>query len=163
MNSGRTKKKGLQGEGLRFALIVSRFNPEVTDGLRQGALVVLKKQRIPSNAIEVVEVPGAFEIPGVAQLMAQSNRFDAIICLGAVIRGETDHYTYICSEVSRGIGQVALEWGLPVIFGVLTTETVQQAIARSSGTTNKGAEAALSAIEMGWLYRKLKEGQLTNG
>jgi 6,7-dimethyl-8-ribityllumazine synthase len=156
-------EEGLQGEGLCFGLVVSRFNPEVTDGLRQGALAVLKKQGVPSYAIAVVEVPGAFEIPGVAQQMAESGEYDAIICLGAVIRGETDHYSYICSEVSRGIGHVALEWSLPVIFGVLTTETLEQAMARSSGATNKGAEAALSAIEMGWLYRKLKEGRLING
>ena len=142
---------------LRFGVIVSRFNSGVTERLLAGALDTLKKAGVPSCNIDVVEVPGAFEIPGVAMVMGQSETFDALICLGAVIKGETMHFEYICAEVTRGIGEVSLLCGLPVIFGVLTTMTTKQAMARSAIKTNKGADAARAAIEMGLLYRKLRE------
>ena len=158
MNRGRRSKKIDGGKRLRFGIIVSRFNPSVTDRLLKGALSVFKKQGIPSDCLEIIEVPGAFEIPGVALLMGRSGRFHAMICLGAVIQGETDHYRYICLEVSRGVGQVALQLGLPVIFGVLTTTSLQQAMGRSGSQCNKGAEAAEAAIEMAVLYQKLRSG-----
>lgn len=158
MNSGRSRVKDQKGaEGLRLCIVVSRFNLRVTDRLLNGSLSVIKKHGIASESVEIVNVPGAFEIPGVALLMGRSGRFDAIICLGAVIRGETDHYQYICAEVSRGIGDVALALGLPVIFGVLTTSSLQQAMARSGTEMNKGAESAEVAIEMGRLYKSLKK------
>ncbi len=142
----------LNGAGLRVGLIVSRFNQAITDALLEGALKVLDQMGTRPEDIEVASVPGAFEIPGVVSHMGQLDRFDALICLGAVIQGETPHFDYICTEVSRGIGQLSIELGIPVIFGVLTTSTVEQAIARSSLQNNKGAEAALAAIEMAHLY-----------
>jgi len=145
-----------RGRGLRFGIIVSRFNARVTERLLKGALDEFKKAGIPLDNIEVVEVPGAFEMPGVAMQMGRLQRFDALICLGAVIKGETAHFEYICAEVSRGIGEVSLACGLPVIFGVLTTTTMKQAMARSSIKTNKGTDTTHAAIEMGLLYRKLK-------
>jgi len=160
VNSGKRPKRvrDQKGDkGLRLCIVVSSFNRRITGRLLKGSLSVIKKQGILSASLEIIEVPGAFEIPGVALLMGQSGRFDAIICLGAVIRGETDHYDYICSEVSRGIGYVALECGLPVIFGVLTTSSLQQAMDRSGSKLNKGAESAETAIEMGLLYKRLKE------
>ena len=141
---------------LRFGVIVSRFNPIITKRLLKGALDALKKAGVPSRNIEVVEVPGAFEIPGVAMQMGRLGSFDALICLGAVIEGETAHFQYICSAVSNGISQVSLLCGKPVIFGVLTTGTTRQAMDRSSPKMNKGADAADAAIKMGLLYRALK-------
>ncbi len=129
----------------------------MTDRLLTGALDTLSRQGVHQRDIKTLDVPGAFEIPGVAMQMGRSGRFDALICLGAVIRGETPHFDYICSEVSRGIGQVALTLGLPVIFGVLTTASLKQAMARSSHKMNKGSEAAESAIEMARLYREIKK------
>ncbi len=152
-------KKLFDGASLHFGVIVSRFNPTVTERLLKGALDALKKAGVPSSNIEVVEVPGAFEIPGVAMIMGESETYDVLICLGAVIKGETAHFEYICAEVTRGIGEVALSYGLPVIFGVLTTMTTKQAMARSSAKTNKGADAAQAAIEMGLLYRELQHGR----
>ncbi len=144
-----------EGAGLHLGLVVSRFNQPITDALLVGALDVLTKKGVRSEDIEIASVPGAFEIPGVVNQMAQLDRFDALICLGAVIQGETPHFEYICSEVSRAIGQLSLELGLPVIFGVLTTSTLEQAIARSSPQNNKGAEAAMAAIEMAHLYNSI--------
>jgi 6,7-dimethyl-8-ribityllumazine synthase len=142
---------------LRFGIIVSRFNSTITERLLKGTRDELKKAKIPSGNIEVFTVPGAFEIPGVAMQMGQSETFDVLICLGAVIKGETMHFEYICAEVTRGIGEVSLLCGLPVIFGVLTTMTTKQAMARSGAKTNKGVDAAQTAIEMGLLYRELKK------
>ncbi len=144
------------GTDLRFALIVSRFNQPITDALLDGALKVLNHKGTRPEDIEIASVPGAFELPGVAKQMGQLARFDALICLGAVIQGETPHFEFISSEVSRGIGQVSLDLGLPVIFGVLTSSTIAQAIARSGNENNKGSEAALAAIEMARLYRAIK-------
>lgn len=142
--------------GLRFAIIRSRFNEDVTTRLLDGAVDLLRARGVRDDAIDVVTTPGAFEIPVVASRLARSRRYDALICLGAVIRGETPHFDYISAEVSRGIARVAYECQLPVIFGVLTTDTEKQADARSrKHGMNRGAEAALSAIEMAQLMTKL--------
>lgn len=148
---------GLSGEGLRVGIVVSRFNATVTERLLEGALDTLRQWGVQEEAMEIAKVPGSFEIPLVAKKMAQSGRFDALICLGAVIRGETPHFEYIASQVASGIAQVSLTIGLPIAFGVLTTETVRQAMerARVKGR-NKGKEAALAAIEMANLLRKIK-------
>lgn len=145
-----------RGTGFRFGIVVSRFNQSITDPLLKGALRALEGQGVRSEDVEVVKVPGAFEIPGAAKKLGLLERFHALICLGAVIQGETPHFHYISTEVSRGIGQLSLELGLPVIFGVLTTGSMEQAIARSGSEINKGAEAAMAAIEMAHLYRTLK-------
>jgi len=142
--------------GLRFAIIRSRFNEDVTKRLLEGALDALRAGGVRDDSIDVVAVPGAFEIPLVASRLARSRRYDALICLGAVIRGETPHFDYISAEVSRGIARVAYDYGLPVIFGVLTTNTEKQADARSGkGGVNRGYEAAVSAIEMANLMKRL--------
>lgn len=143
--------------GLRFAIVVSKYNEFVTSRLLAGALDVLTKAGASQEAIEVARVPGAFEIPLVARRMARSGRFDAVICLGAVIRGETPHFEYISAEASRGIAQAAWEADLPVVFGVLTTGNVEQALERAGAPErNKGAEAARTAIEMATLLRTLR-------
>ncbi|WP_447980173.1 6,7-dimethyl-8-ribityllumazine synthase [Candidatus Nitrospira bockiana] len=143
-------------KGLRLALVVSKFNEFITERLFAGAVEVLKKAGADDQTLEVVRVPGAFEIPLVARHLALSRRFDAVICLGAVIRGETPHFEYISREASRGIAQAAWDSGVPVIFGVLTTDTVDQALARAEGVEqNRGAEAARTAIEMASVLRAL--------
>ncbi|MCH6557071.1 MAG: 6,7-dimethyl-8-ribityllumazine synthase [Nitrospirae bacterium] len=150
--------------GLRVGLVVSRYNEFVTSRLLAGAVEVLTKAGAGEEGIEVAWVPGAFEIPLVARRLARSGRFDAVICLGAVIRGETPHFEYISREASRGIAQASLDSDLPVIFGVLTTDTVEQAMERAGAPErNRGAEAAHTAIEMASLLRKLPEtrGKLT--
>ncbi len=150
--------------GIRISLVVSRYNEFVTSRLLAGAVEVLTKAGIGEEGIEVAWVPGAFEIPLVARRLARSGRFDAVICLGAVIRGETPHFEYISREASRGIAQASLDSDLPVIFGVLTTDTVEQAMERAGAPErNRGAEAAHTAIEMASLLRKLPEtrGKLT--
>ena len=142
--------------GLRFGIIRSRFNEDVTKRLLEGALDALRAGGARDGAIDVVIVPGAFEIPLVASTLARSRRYDALICLGAVIRGETPHFDYISAEVARGVARVSYDCGLPVIFGVLTTNTEEQADARSGkGGPNRGYEAAVSAIEMANLMKKL--------
>jgi 6,7-dimethyl-8-ribityllumazine synthase len=150
-------KEGLlDGSGKRFGIIVSRFNELISKKLLEGALDCLLRHKTDKEAITIAWTPGALEIPIVAQTMAASKKFDAVICLGAVIRGGTPHFDYVASEMSKGIATVALEQKLPVINGVLTTETIDQAIERSgakSGT--KGWNAALSAIEMADLMGKI--------
>lgn len=143
------------GQGLRFGLIVSRFNSMITDGLLKGALAALKQSGTQDTDITVAEVPGAFEIPGAAKQLGLFGDFDALICLGAVVQGDTPHFDYICTQVSHGIAQLSLDLDIPVIFGVLTTETIEQAIARSNEHNNKGVEAVLAAIEMIHLYEKI--------
>ncbi len=163
MNSGRAKKTNSlpsfrgKKDRRRFGIVVSRFNPRITEGLLLGALETFEKEGVFADHVDVIKVPGAFEIPGVAAQMAGCGCYDAIVCLGAVIRGDTPHFDYICAEVTRGIGQVALAFGLPVIFGVLTTNTLQEARSRSGKKMNKGEEAAVAAIEMGQLYDRLKK------
>ncbi len=161
--AGEDLRKGIriwegtsEGAGLRFGIIVSQFNRTITDALLNGSLRTLRQCGAHENNIEIAKVPGAFEIPSIAERMGRMGRFDALICLGAVIQGETPHFDYICTEVSHGIGQLSRDLGLPVIFGVLTTDSVEQAIARSSLENNKGSEAALAAIEMAHLYKSLK-------
>jgi 6,7-dimethyl-8-ribityllumazine synthase len=139
----------LWGEGFRFGLVVSRFNGFITERLLEGAIDGLVRHGVRDDDIDVLRVPGAFEIPVAARHLAALNRYHAIICLGAVIRGATPHFDYIAGQVSSGIANIALETNVPCIFGILTTETVEQAIERA-GTKmgNKGWEAALSAVEM---------------
>ena len=142
------------GEGLRIAIVVSRFNRSVTEALLDGALEGLREHGVADDAIDVLRVPGAFEITVAAEQCAASGRYGALICLGAVVRGETPHFEFIAREVSRGINDVACRHRIPVAFGVLTTDTMEQALARSgAGHGNKGFEAALTALEMAALLR----------
>ncbi|RPJ12282.1 MAG: 6,7-dimethyl-8-ribityllumazine synthase [Deltaproteobacteria bacterium] len=139
----------LIAEGKRFGIVVSRFNDFITEKLLGGALDALIRTGAKEADIQIVKVPGAFEIPLAAKKAVQSNRYDAVICLGAVIRGATPHFDYVCAEVSKGVAQVGLDSGVPVIFGVLTTDTVEQAIERAGTKSgNKGWQAAMSAVEM---------------
>lgn len=144
--------------GNRFAVIVSRFNTEITSGLLAGALGALDEAGVGANARTVVWVPGAFELPVTAQRLAESGRFDAVVCLGCVIKGDTMHFEYIASAVTHGISLAAIESGVPVAFGVLTALTEDQAIVRSRPDgQNKGAEAARAAVEMASLFRFLDQ------
>jgi len=139
----------LQAAGKKFGIIVSRFNSFVSERLLEGALDTLLRSGAEDSAIDVVRVPGAFEIPLMAQKMAKSGGYDAIICLGAVIRGATSHYDLVANEAAKGVAQVGMETGVPVIFGVLTTDTIEQAIERAgSKAGNKGSESALAAIKI---------------
>lgn len=143
------------GDGLRFAVVVSRFNEFITARLERSALDTLA--RLGASAVEVIEVPGAFEIPQAARRAASSGGFDAIVCLGLILRGETPHFDYISREVTRGIGQSALETGVPHAFGVLTCDTLEEAVQRAGlKAGNKGGEAALAAVEMANLFALLR-------
>lgn len=142
--------------GYRFAIIVSRFNHEITEGLLTGARAALESAQVRADDMTVVRVPGAFEIPITARRLADTGRFDAVICLGCVIKGETMHFEYIASAVSQGIMDVGTATGIPVTFGVLTTLTDEQAAVRAAaGAENKGREAALAAVEMATLWRHI--------
>jgi 6,7-dimethyl-8-ribityllumazine synthase len=146
----------LSGKGLKFGIVAARFNDFITSRLVDGALDGLQRHGVAEADIEIVRVPGAYEIPLAARMLAQSRKFHAIICLGAVIRGATPHFEYVSAEVSKGVASVSLETGLPVIFGVLTTDTIEQAIERAgSKSGNKGWDAALSAIEMANVMKQL--------
>ncbi|HUU81814.1 MAG TPA: 6,7-dimethyl-8-ribityllumazine synthase [Acidobacteriota bacterium] len=146
----------LSAEGFRFAIIVSRFNDFISSRLMEGAVDALRRHGAIEENIFLVKVPGAFEIPVVAKRLAQSGSYDAVVCLGAVIRGATPHFDYVAAEVSKGIANVALETTVPVTFGVLTTDNLEQAIERAgSKSGNKGYEAAMAAIEMVNLFNKL--------
>lgn len=139
----------LLGEGKKFALISSRFNDFITDKLVGGALDALVRSGVDDDDIDLLKVPGAFEIPLVAKKAVATEKYDAVICLGAVIRGSTSHYDYVCAEVSKGVAQVSLDSGTPVIFGIITTDTIEQAIERAGTKAgNKGWSAAISAVEM---------------
>lgn len=143
--------------GHRFAVIVSRFNEEVTNRLRDGARTALTEAGADVDDIEIIAVPGAFELPQAARCAAESGRFDAVVCIGCVIRGETPHFEYISSAVAHGIMEASGETGVPIAFGVLTTDTIDQAEARAGdGRDNKGFEAAAAAIEMAALFRRLR-------
>lgn len=134
---------------VRIAIVAARFNEFITSRLLSGCEDGLVRHGVDTERIDVAWVPGAFEIPVVAQRLAESGRYDAVICLGAVIRGSTSHYDYVCAEVSKGVAQVSLKTGLPVLFGVLTTDNIEQAIERAGTKAgNKGYDCALSAIEM---------------
>ena len=142
----------------RFALVAARFNHFIVEHLVGGATDALKRHGVAKDAVDLVWVPGSFEIPLVAQRLAQSGRYVAVICLGCVIRGDTDHYDHVAGEAARGIGQAALKSGVPVIFGVLTCDTLEQAINRAGAKTgNKGFDAAVTAIEMVNLLRQLPD------
>jgi 6,7-dimethyl-8-ribityllumazine synthase len=147
-------------QGFSFAIVLSRFNEFITTKLLEGALDALIRHGADPDKIEVVKVPGAFEIPVTADRLAASHRYDAVLCLGAVIRGATPHFDYVAGEVARGVAATALKTGVPTIFGVVTAETIEQAIERA-GTKlgNKGFEAALAAIEMAHLFAQLDKEQ----
>lgn len=137
------------GTGCRIAVVVSRFNDFITTSLVNGAIDVLVRHNVRENDITVYKVPGAFEIPLMCKKAAESNKYDAVIALGAVIRGATPHFDYVAAEVSKGVAHVGLETGLPVIFGVLTTDTIEQAVERAGTKAgNKGADSAMGALEM---------------
>ena len=159
------------GGTLRVAVVVSRFNEAVTEALLAGALEGLEETGVPTGSVTVVSVPGAFELPGTARQLAASGSVDAVVCLGAVIRGQTEHFTFVAAAAQEGILRVSLDTGVPVIFGVLTTEDMEQAEARAGKAStggggaseggaygNKGYEAALDAVEMANLYRRLARG-----
>ena len=152
-----------RASGFRFALVVSKYNDFVTDRLQAGALEALTAAGVAPDDLTVVRVPGAYEIPLAAQHAAESGRFDAIVCLGCVIRGETPHFDYICSAVAHGLTNAASATGIPMAFGVLTTNSVEEALARAGdGPGNKGREAAAAAIEMAEVVAQLKQGQQTS-
>ncbi len=146
----------ISAEGLRFAVIVSRFNDFISSKLVEGAMDALKRHGGKEDQVSLVKVPGSFEIPIVAKRLAETGEYDGIICLGAVIRGGTPHFDYVAAEVSKGIAAVALETKIPVTFGVLTTDNLEQAIERAgSKSGNKGWDAAMAAMEMANLFKKM--------
>lgn len=145
-------------KNLRVGIVVARFNDFITSKLLGGAIDCLKRHDVDDKSIDVAWVPGAFEIPLIAQTMAKSGKYDAVLCLGAVIRGATSHYDYVCNEVSKGIAQVSMQTGVPVMFGVLTTDNIEQAIERAgSKAGNKGYDCAAGAIEMVNLLREIQK------
>ncbi|RII25975.1 MAG: 6,7-dimethyl-8-ribityllumazine synthase [Geobacter sp.] len=147
----------LESKGLKFGIIVSRFNSFISERLLEGAVDALVRHGADSNDIHVARVPGAFEIPLAAKKMAESGKYDAVICLGAVIRGSTPHFDYVAAEVSKGVASVSLDSGVPVAFGVLTTDSIEQAVERAGTKAgNKGFEAAVTAIETVNLLKALK-------
>jgi len=148
----------LDAHGLKIAVVCARFNSFITDRLLAGALDALKRSGVKSKDIEVVKVPGSWELPLIAKTLATAKRHDAIVALGAVIRGETPHFDHVAAQAANGLSAVALETGVPVAFGVLTTNTVEQAIDRAGGKSgNKGYDAAITAIEMADLIRRLQQ------
>jgi len=153
---GQVFRGFLDGEGRRFGIAVSRFNEFISGRLLAGAKDCLVRHGVQESDIDVAWVPGSFELPLIAQKLAASGRYDAVICLGAVIRGATPHFDYIAAEVAKGIAQVQLSSGVPVAFGVLTTDTIEQAVERAGTKAgNKGWDAALSALEMADLVKRL--------
>ena len=149
MNIQLLEGKVVAPEGMRVGIVASRFNSFIVEKLLEGAVDGLVRHGVEENNITACWVPGAFEIPLTAQKMAQSGKYDAVICVGAVIRGSTSHYDYVCNEVSKGIAAVGLQTGKPVLFGIVTTENIEQAIERAgSKAGNKGYDCALAAIEM---------------
>ena len=154
----KTLEGKLVAKGIRVGIVAARFNEFITSKLLSGAMDGLIRHDVQEEDIHVAWVPGAFEIPLIASKMAKSGKYDAVICLGAVIRGSTSHYDYVCSEVSKGIAAVGLDSGIPVLFGVLTTENIEQAIERAGTKAgNKGYDCALSAIEMVNLIREIED------
>ncbi len=154
--SYKTYEGRLDGAGVRCALVIGRFNNFFTDKLRDGAIDCLVRHGAAVESISVSYVPGAFEIPTVASKLAKSGRFDAVVCLGAIIRGDTPHFEYVASEAAKGVAQVAMNSPVPVIFGIVTADTLEQAIERSGTKAgNKGWDAALAALEMISLYKAI--------
>ncbi|MDC1436171.1 6,7-dimethyl-8-ribityllumazine synthase [Gammaproteobacteria bacterium] len=156
MEKIKTIEGDFGGASASYAIVVSRFNEFIVNSLQDGAINCLSRHGVADSAITVIKVPGAFELALAAQKAAQTQQFDAIIALGAVIKGSTPHFDYVCTECSRGLNQVSLEFGLPVAFGVLTVDTIEQAVERAGTKAgNKGADAAMTALEMVSLVRKL--------
>jgi len=154
--SGKTYEGKLIGEGHKVSLVVSRFNELVSGRLLSGARDALERHGVAGDAIETAWVPGAFEIPLVAKRLAESGKYDAVVCLGAVIRGQTPHFDYVAGESAKGIAQISLASGVPVIYGIVTTDTLEQAIERAGlRAGNRGGDAATAAIEMANLLREL--------
>ena len=154
---GRIFEGQLIGEGLRFAIVVARFNEFITGKLLEGAEDALSRHGVDMAQVDIAWVPGAFEIPLVAKRLATTGRYDAVICLGAVIRGATPHFNYVAAEVSKGIANTSLQTGVPILFGVLTTDTIEQAIERAGTKAgNKGFDAAEAAIEMASLLQAIE-------
>ncbi|MGE1063281.1 6,7-dimethyl-8-ribityllumazine synthase [Megasphaera paucivorans] len=152
------KEGNLLGSGLKFGIVAARFNEFITSKLLGGAYDALSRHGVDKENITTAWVPGAFEIPLIAQKMAESEKFDAVICLGAVIRGATTHYDLVCGEAAKGIAQVSLKTGVPVMFGVITTENIEQAVERAGTKAgNKGFDVAVSAIEMVNLIKELEK------
>ena len=153
----RTFEGKLTSNNIKIGIVASRFNEFIVSKLISGAMDGLIRHDVPEDSIHLAWVPGAFEIPLIASKMAKSGKYDAVICLGAVIRGATSHYDYVCNEVSKGIAAVSLETGIPVLFGILTTENIEQAIERAGTKAgNKGYDCALSAIEMVNVIREIE-------
>lgn len=153
----RTFEGNLVGTGLKVGIVVGRFNEFITSKLLGGALDALKRHGVEESSVDVAWVPGAFEIPLIAQKLAKSGKYDAVITLGTVIRGSTPHFDYVCNEAAKGVSSTALNTGIPVIFGVLTTDTIEQAIERAGTKAgNKGWDAATSAIEMANLVKNIE-------
>ncbi|MEW5735192.1 MAG: 6,7-dimethyl-8-ribityllumazine synthase [Thermodesulfobacteriota bacterium] len=149
----------LNGQGKKFGIVTARFNDFISDRLLGGALDALSRSGVKDQDIAVVKVPGAFEIPLAAQKMAESKSYDAVICIGAVIRGSTPHFDYVCAEASKGVAHVSLNYGIPVLFGILTTDTIEQAVERAGTKAgNKGFSTAMAAIEMVNLMEALGRG-----
>lgn len=147
----------LNGSSLRIAIVTARFNDFITERLQAGALDCLKRHDVSESAIDTIAVPGAFELPLTALNLAKTGKYHAVICLGAVIRGDTTHYDYVCNEAAKGIAAAGLQTGIPVIFGVVTTENTEQAISRAGGKSgNKGWDAAMTALEMANLLPQIK-------
>lgn len=152
----KTIEGNLIAQGLKFAVINGRFNSLITKQLSEGALDGLRRHGVEESDIEMIWVPGAFEIPLIAQKLAESKKYDGVICLGAVIRGSTPHFDYVCAEVSKGVASAGMKTGVPIIFGVLTTDTIEQAVERAGTKAgNKGYDAALTAIEMANLLKQI--------
>jgi 6,7-dimethyl-8-ribityllumazine synthase len=152
-----THQGQLNAQGKKFAIVASRYNEIITSRLINGALDCLQRHGAAPQDIEVFRVPGSFEIPLVAREIADTGKFNAVICLGAIIRGETPHFDFVAAEAAKGVSRAALDTGVPVIFGIVTTDTVEQAVDRAGGRTgNRGAEAALAAIEMASLFASLE-------
>lgn len=157
-DKGQVYEGVLKGEGLRFAVVVSRFNEFISSKLLSGTWDCLTRHGVSSSDIDVAWVPGAMEIPLIAQRMAGTRKYNAVICLGAVIRGSTPHFDYVAAEVAKGVARVQLDAGLPVIFGVLTTDSIEQAVERAGTKSgNKGWDAAVAALEMANLVQRLEQ------
>ncbi|MFD2132570.1 6,7-dimethyl-8-ribityllumazine synthase [Pseudogracilibacillus auburnensis] len=157
---GKTFSGNVVGTNLKIGIVIGRFNDLITKNLLEGALGALKSHDVVEENIDVAWVPGAFEIPLIAKQMAEQS-YDAVIALGAVIRGATPHFDYVCNEAAKGIAQASLQTGKPIIFGVITTDTIEQAIERSGTTSgNKGTDAAVSAIEMANLVKEIEKKNL---
>ena len=153
----------LTAEGFRFAIVSARWNDFLTARLTEGALDALERLGAKETAVEIFKVPGSFEIPLTAQMVAESGRFDAVICLGTVIRGQTPHFDFVAGEAAKGIGQVGMRTGVPVLFGIVTADTLEQAIDRAGVKAgNKGFEAAMSAVELVNLYKVMQGGKNEN-